>query len=197
MPLLSLAICKPAVRRTATPGDRLVGLTSRILEQRDSYPPLSVIYVATVSQVLDASVYYAPLAPHRSRPDCIYRYDQESGLIVHAGQTGLHADPRHRRRDLGREGIYENGRILLCEHFTYLGPHATVIPEQLNRLRELASTLGQGHRVVTAGKDGSLDAELTSLFRSLSRQPNRHTPLEVHSDAYDHPAPGRADRLCS
>lgn len=192
-PLLSLAICKPAVRRTAQPGDRILGLTSRVLEQRDGYPPLSVIYAAEVSEVLDATRYYAPDSPYRSRPDCIYRYDAETGSLFHTGATGLHADPRHRRRDLGREGVFENGRILLCTEFTYLGAGAFVLDRRFLRLREMASALGQGHRVVAEGKDRTLDSELAQLFRHLKRQPGRYTPEQAHADAYDHPAPNPAD----
>ncbi len=191
---LSLAICKPAIRRTAQPGDRIVGLTSRVLEQRDGYPPVSVIYAATVSRVLDATTYYAEHSPYRHRPDCIYRYDPEAGTLLHSGATGLHADPRHRRRDLGREGLFENARILLCDSFTYLGPQAAPIPERLARLRTMASALGQGHRVLHAGKDRTLDAEVEALFRVVERQPSLHTPPVVHADAYDHPAPAQADR---
>ncbi len=193
-PLLSLAICKPAVRRTAQPGDRILGLTSRVLEQRDGYPPLSVIYTARVTEVADATAYYAPQSPYRSRPDCIYRYEAETGELIHTGESGLHADPRHRRRDLGREGIFENGRVLLCREFTYLGADALVLPARLTRLREMASALGQGHRVVSLGKDATLDAEVAALTRHLGRQPSRFTPSQVHADAYDHPAPGLADR---
>ncbi|HLI77810.1 MAG TPA: hypothetical protein VKV02_12760 [Acidobacteriaceae bacterium] len=193
-PLLSLAICKPAIRRTAEPGDRILGLTSRVLEQRDGYPPVSIIYAAVVTDVLDATRYYGPRSPHRHRPDCIYGYDEATGELLHTGRTGLHADPRHRRRDLGREGLYENARILLSDQFTYLGQEALVVPESLNRLRELASALGQGHRVIPSGKDASLDRELATLFRRLGKLETRFTPQEVHADAYDHPAPGPADR---
>jgi hypothetical protein len=192
-PLLSLAICKPAVRRTAQPGDRILGLTSRVLEQRDGYPPLSVIYAAVITEVLDATAYYAPRSPFRTRPDCIYRYDRASGTLAHTGKTGLHADPRHRRRDLGREGLYENARILLSREFTYLGSSALVLDEHFTRLRELASALGQGHRVIAHGKDATLDGELTGLFRAISAQQSRFTPRNVHADAYDHPAPNAAD----
>lgn len=191
--LLSLAICKPAVRRTARPGDRILGLTSRVLEQRDGYPALSVIYAATVADVLDATKYYAPDSPHRHRPDCIYRYDEETGSLLHTGETGLHADPRHRRRDLGREGVFENGRVLLCHEFTYLGSSAFVLDHRFTRLREMASALGQGHRVVADGKDATLDTELKHLFRTLGRQTSRFTPEQVHADSYDHPAPNPAD----
>ncbi len=192
-PLLSLAICKPAIRRTAQPGDLILGLTSRVLEQRDSYPPLSVIYAALVGEVLDASAYYAPDSPHRNRPDCIYCYDRESGTLLHRGDTGLHADPRHRRRDLGREGIFENGRILLAHRFTYLGASAFVLDARFPRLRQMASSLGQGHRVVPSGRDRTLDAEINALHRTLAAQTSRFTPSEVHADSYDHPAPNPAD----
>lgn len=192
--LLSLAICKPAIRRTAGPGDSIIGLTSRILEQRDGYSALSLIYTGVVSEVLDATAYYARESAFRERPDCIYRYDPESGSLLHTGETGLHADPRHRRRDLGREGVFENGRILLCRNFVYLGSAAAVLPIELHRLREMVSTLGQGHRVITEGKDAGLDAELRALIRVVNRQPRRHTPAHVHADAYDHPAPATRER---
>jgi hypothetical protein len=143
--------------------------------------------------VVDATAYYAERSPHRSRPDCIYRYDPETGNLEHTGRTGLHADPRHRRRDLGREGIFENARILLCREFTYLGPDAHVIDPRLTRLRELVSALGQGHRVLVHGKDATIDSELKILFREITKQPTRFTPREVHADSYDHPAPNAAD----
>lgn len=192
-PLLSLAICKPAIRRTAKPGDRILGLTSRVLEQRDGYPPLSVIYAATVTQVLDATAYYALDSAHSGRPDCIYRYLPEEGTLIHKGESGLHADPRHRRRDLGREGIFENGRILLCDTFTYLGSGALVLDDRFTRLQHMASALGQGHRVVPEGRDATLDAELGLLFRTMGRQTSRHTPAVVHADSYDHPAPSSGE----
>lgn len=192
-PLLSLAICKPAIRRTARPGDRILGLTSRILEQRDGYPPLSIIYAGIVTDVVDATAYYAEHSPFRGRPDCIYHYDPETGSLEHTGKTGLHADPRHRRRDLGREGIFENGRILLCREFTYLGAQAFVLDTRFSRLRELASALGQGHRVIADGKDATLDSELAGLFKTLQKKPTRFTPAEVHADAYDHPAPSASE----
>ncbi len=193
-PLLSLAICKPAIRRTAQPGDRILGLTSRVLEQREGYPALSVIYAAEVTEVLDATAYYAPRSPWRSRPDCIYRYDVDTGDLQHTGETGLHADPRHRRRDLGREGLYENARILLSTDFTYLGATAFVLHHRYQRLRELVSALGQGHRVLTAGRDATMDGELNAVFQEIAKQPPRFTPRKVHADSYDHPAPNPADR---
>ncbi len=187
-PLLTLAICKPAIRRTAKPGDCLIGLTSRMLEEKSGYPALSVIYAAKVTEIVDAAAYYAPRSPHRQRPDCIYAYDPDTGGLCHTGRTGLHADPRHRRRDLGREGIFENGRILLCREFTYLGPAALVLPESLHGLRRLASELGQGHRVVDPTRNPDLHQEIEWLLIEMGRQATRFTPHRVHADAYDRPA---------
>ncbi len=105
----------------------------------------------------------------------------------------MHADPRHRRRDLGREGIFESARILLCDEFKYMGSSALVLDLRFSRLRELASALGQGHRVIHDGRDATLDSELKGLFLAIAKQPTRFTPTKVHADAYDHPAPSPAD----
>ena len=152
-----------------------------------------MIYTATITAVLDATAYYSSTSPHLDRPDCIYRYHPRTGDIQHAGQTGLHADLRHRRRDLGKDGLFENARVLLSRQFTYLGSAALVLPLSQNRLRELASILGQGHRVLADGQDASLDREIGHLFRTMHRRPTRFTPQEVHADAYDHPQPDPAD----
>jgi len=189
-PLLTLSICKPAIRRTAHPGDRILGLTSRALQASDGYPPASVIYAATVDEVLPARDYYAPRSAFRSRPDCIYEFDHALGDLRHTGRTALHADPAHLARDLGRYPYYRNGHILLCRDFRYFGPAAIAIPNRLPHLRHTAEALGQGHRVFTAGDDAAMDRELDAIFRALRKLPTRHTPTQVHGDAYDHRSAG-------
>ena len=84
-------LCKPAIRRTAEPGDRLLAVTSRALEQREGYPAAAVIYAATVSEAVDAREYYAARSRFRTRPDCVYRFWPETGEIRHTGTTALHA----------------------------------------------------------------------------------------------------------
>ncbi len=185
--LLTLAICKPAIRRTAQSGDRIVGIASRALEAKEGYAPASVIYAGTVDQALPASRYYAPDSPYRRRPDCIYRWQENEGTFVHTGESGLHAHPEHMRKDLGGQfSGYPNGRILLLRDFRYFGRDARSLPEILPQLHRIVAALGQGHRVFEQGKDPTVDAELNTLFRSLQRRRGTASPADVHADTYDH-----------
>lgn len=183
-PLLTLSICKPAIRRTAQPGDRLLGLTSRSLVLRDDYPPTAVIYAAVVNQVLDAREYYAPRSRFRSRPDCIYSFHRQNGTLTHTGRTALHADEAYLARDVGLYPYYKNARILLSNEFRYFGRTAPRIPDTLQCLQQMAEILGQGHRVYGPGDPES--AELNLLFGSLWKRLSELTPAKVTSEAYGH-----------
>lgn len=191
-PLLTLSICKPAIRRTARVGDRLLGLTSVALARREGYPLGAVIYAARVSAALDFGAYYAAQdgaaeSGFGQRPDCIYRLDPETGSIVHAGRSRLHTEPEYLARDLGREPLFRNARTLLCEEFRYFGREAVVIPERFPLLRQVAEALGQGHRVFEAGDAEA--GELDRLFIMLWRRTTRFTPARVEEEA-----PGHAPR---
>jgi hypothetical protein len=182
-PLLTLSICKPAIRRTASPGDRLLGLTSHALASTDEYPLNAVIYAAIVGEAIDARDYYEPASVFQHRPDCIYRFHAANGRMQHGGRTPLHADPAYLTRDLGQYPFYRNGRTLLSHDFRYFGSSAIPIPPRLGELRQLAETLGQGHRVVHSE---ALERELDALFRLLWKLPTRHTPAIVTDEAYGH-----------
>lgn len=183
-PLLTLAICKPAIRRTAQPGDRILGITSHALAQTDGYSLGAVIYAAIVAEGIEARDYFAPASPFTERPDCIYEFHQQMGRAAHRGLSALHQDERHQLRDLGRYPFYKNGRVLVCEDFRYFGPAAVPIPSRLTLLTETAEKLGQGHRKF---EDNDPEArEINSLFRLLWRQPSTFTPSEVAGDTYDH-----------
>ena len=183
-PLLTLSICKPAIRRTAQPGDRLLGITSHALAASDGYPLASVIYAAVVTSVLDARDYYAARGPFRSRPDCIYQFHRELGTLTHTGRTPLHAGQAYLARDLGAYPYYRNARALLSRDFRYFGAAAIPIPPTLHQLRGLAETLGQGHRVFLPTDPAA--PELDRLFRQLWKLPTRHTPATVTSETQGH-----------
>lgn len=181
---LTLAICKPAIRRTAQPGDRIVGITSHALNQRDGYPLLSVIYAGVVSEGVDAHDYFESSAEFAGRPDCIYRFHQQNGRAHHTGSTRLHRGEAHLVKDLGTYPFYRNGRVLVCRDFRYFGPQALRIPARLGLLQVAAETLGQGHRVYEP--EDPEWRELDALFRWLWKQPTQYTPAAVDSDAYEH-----------
>jgi hypothetical protein len=181
--LLTLAICKPAIRRTAQPGDRILGISSHALARSDDYPLNAVIYAAIVAQGIDAREYFLPDGPFTTRPDCIYEFHQHLGTAAHTGRTNLHRHEAHILKDLGRYPFYRNGRVLLCRDFRYFGAAAPRIPTRLHLLNQAAETLGQGHRVYTTQDPESRDAEV--LFRHLWKRPTLHTPTQVDSDTYD------------
>ena len=183
-PLLTLAICKPAIRRTAQPGDRILGITSHSLAHTDGYPLGAIIYAAIVAEGVEARDYFAPTSLFTHRPDCIYEFHQELGRAVHRGLSALHLDERHQVRDLGRYPFYKNGRVLLCEDFRYFGAGAVPIPPKLPLLTLAAETLGQGHRVFSHHDPETQEAD--SLFRLLWKRSTAFTPRVVDRDTYDH-----------
>jgi hypothetical protein len=193
--LLTLSICKPAIRRTAQPGDRILGITSRSLHENEGYPLHAVIYAARVTQGMDARDYYAYRGPFRSRPDCIYAFHRANGTLTHTGRTPLHDDPAYEARDIGRYPFYRNARTLLAEEFRYFGSEAVVIPQYLTCLRHLSNTLGQGHRVFYHGGSSQVAkpavaepevAELDRLFSLLWKLPTKYTPIRVDDESYGH-----------
>jgi len=183
--LLTLSICKPAIRRTAQVGDRILGLTSRALALSEGYPENAVIYAAIVGDAIDAREYYGSRSPFRHRPDCIYAFHRLNGTIEHSGKTPLHADPAYLSRDIGAYPYYKNGRTLLATEFRYFGSEAVRIPERLHGLMQLSEALGQGHRVIE--HDGHpLEREVVALFKMLWKLPTRYTPAVVHEEAAGH-----------
>ena len=186
-PLLTLSVCKPAIRRTARPGDRLLGITSVALAQRENYLLGAVIYAAKVTETLDLGAYYEPEGPYTHRPDCIYAFHPETGELHHTGRTRLHTEPGYAARDVGRAPHFRNARTLLSTDFRYFGSSAVRIPAHLPLLRHTAEALGQGHRVFEAKNPES--RELDSLFKLLWKRPTAFTPASVEEEAPGH-APG-------
>ncbi|MDE1163615.1 MAG: hypothetical protein PW792_16950 [Acidobacteriaceae bacterium] len=189
-PLLSLSICKPAIRRTAEPGDRILGITSQALHANEGYPLLAVLYAAVVDRALEPREYYATGSQFTTRPDCIYEFHQQNARLAHSGRTPLHNDPAYLARDIGSYPYYKNARTLLSYDFRYFGSAAIVIPARLPLLRHAADSLGQGHRVYDQSSPEA--KELDALFRLLWKQPTRHTPATVEHEAPGHtPRPGK------
>ncbi len=183
-PFLTLAICKPAIRRTAQPGDRILGITSHALANREGYPLCAVIYAAVVQEGIEARDYFTAGSPFAARPDCIYEFHQQNGRAAHTGRTNLHRAPANLLKDLGAYPYYRNGRVLLAHDFRYFGSAAVPLPPRLHLLYTAAEALGQGHRVFTPRDPEFREAD--TLFRALWKHPTRHTPAHVDADAYDH-----------
>ena len=186
-PLLSLSICKPAIRRTAEPGDRILGITSQALHAREGYPLCAVIYAAVVGEAVAPQVYYAAESPFGSRLIASTASTKRWVGSRTAAVPRCHNDPAYEARDIGRYPYYRNARTLLSTEFRYFGAEALPIPSRLPLLLQAAESLGQGHRVYEAGDPEA--RELDALFRLLWKRPTRFTPASV-----DREAPGHAPR---
>lgn len=142
--LLSLAICKPALRRTARPGDLVVGFTAQSLD-----PAHRLVYLARVSEQLPPGRYYSELR-YRRRPDCIYefidvpvtgeRLRHRSGALYHA--------PDDLRHDCGVAPGYGRAVVLLSDDFRYYGKDASdAYRAEYPVIRDAINRMGRGHRV--------------------------------------------------
>ena len=192
--MLTLAICKPAIRRTAEAGDRIVGITSHSLARTDGYRLGCVIYAAVVGEAVEARNYFLGGGEFAARPDCIYEFHQGNGRAAHTGRSRLHLGEAHLVKDLGRYPFYRNGRVLLSREFRYFGAEAVRIPARLHLLAAAAEALGQGHRVWREDEPESREAY--ALFRALWKRQTRFTPRDVDGDAYDRHGGAARAKVC-
>lgn len=133
--LLTLPICKPAIRSAAQPGDWVFGFGDNDeLENR-------LIYIAEMTGKLTRSTYY--LADiFDSRKDCIYRRDETGHLVRRRGAAFHTEDDKH--RDVGDFPGYRRANVILSTNFRYFGRLPS--PKVAESLREFVRGTGQGHR---------------------------------------------------
>jgi hypothetical protein len=150
--LLSLAVCKPAVRRKAQPGDFLVGIGSNV------HYPDKLIYVAEVGEVVAGAVYYEKRGRYWKRFDCIYEHiGGPDYRWRNHGRRRVHDPavmPAQMKRDVGFNRRRPNAVVLLSRRFVYFGRdrkgHSREIwrdfPEVLARARDLQQAHLVNHR---------------------------------------------------
>ena len=171
--LLSLAICKPTIRRSAHVGDYIIGLSSTALaKSADAYPRNSIIYIAKVDRKIRGEHYHhrdgeADTSEFRHRSDRIYAYNKTSRRYrMLPNQTG-HTESNNMSRELGKlsdnEGkSYKNSWVLLSSKFRYFGKDVREIPTTLPALLNV----GRAHRVYkdTDPEGGELNALVDRLY---------------------------------
>lgn len=111
--LLSLAICKPMIRRTAKEGDLLFGFAAKSLDTRHR-----LIYVAELSKPITDGAYYTDDQYHY-RPDCIYQKSGDGYRL--RNDAKYHSEKDHIERDLGRSKDWNRIIVLVSENFRYFG----------------------------------------------------------------------------
>lgn len=168
--VLSLAICKPKIRRTAQRGDLIVGFGGRALDDR-------FIYAAYVTDKLERGDYYKERRFHR-RPDCIYR--DVGGRPLLRSDARYHFRSDELRKDVGRR--FENAFVLLSTDFRYLGANGTTRHrDRYPALSNMLDHLFRGHRVHL---DPHVRDEVLRLVRGLWKripagQPGRPSDLDT------------------
>lgn len=140
--LLTLAICKPAIRSSAMAGDWLFGVGGGSLDNR-------LIYIAKVTKKLFNGDYYKP--PYVGRRDSIYRWDK-TGTILAIRQhprPRYHTDGSQTERDVGNPPNYSKANVLISKgEFRYLGRSGKPLDQsRYPELSDVLSSLRRGHRV--------------------------------------------------
>jgi len=153
--LLSLAICKPDIRRMAQVGDWIYGFGGRDLGAR-------LIYIANVTRRLERGSYYVDDS-YGGRGDRIYRrthgvYEIREGARYHEGGSEL-------EHDLGKPPEYRSAVTILSANFRYLGKNGT--SEYRDRIPELAKLLDELKRKHRVNHSGSVTEALERLQESL------------------------------
>jgi hypothetical protein len=157
--VLSLAICKPKIRKTAGKGSVVLGFGGKEYEER-------LIYVARVTRKLEGPAYYRQ-RKYARRPDCIYR--AENGRPVRKHSARYHVKSDQRKKDVGRR--FERAYVLLSKDFRYLGKRGTDdYKKRYPKITRLIDDLTQGHR---RHHSATLRKELMALKAEIWRKYRR------------------------
>jgi len=138
--MLSLAICKPMIRKTAAVGDLVFGFAANSLS-----PDNRLIYVARVTNKLSGGAYYMSDRYSR-REDCIYEF--KKGTLKRRKGAKHHQSAEDLVHDLGRPPSYPRANVLLSVDFRYFGGAGTAqYKSKFPRVKRAVELLGRGHRV--------------------------------------------------
>lgn len=138
--VLTLACCKPRIRRVANVGDIIVGLSSRSEH---------VVYAAQVADVIGFEEYWTDPQYHERRPvmtspQIVHRVGDNIYEPVDGGFRQLPSS--HSRSDGSEDSGTKwtdlgGNHVLVCERFTYWGRSGPALPDELQFL-----AVGRGHR---------------------------------------------------
>ncbi|HWZ44143.1 MAG TPA: hypothetical protein VNW97_11735 [Candidatus Saccharimonadales bacterium] len=146
---LTLAICKPAIRRKAQPGDIIMAFAAKDIDgwrPKGSYRDNSLIYIAEVTTVIPNGEYYSS-QKYKNRADCIYEW--HGGTLRLRRDAKFHGTPATQKKDLGeKETGYKNASVILADKFKYFADQGPSPHEgAFGHLSKLIITLKQGSRV--------------------------------------------------
>lgn len=158
--LLSLAICKPMIRRSAEPGDLILGFAANGL-----WDDNRLIYAARITETVRDGAYFSPAFAHRG--DCIY--ERRGDRFVWREGADYHG-PADLPHDLGDVPDYPRANVLLSSAFRYFGKTGSAeYKTRYPNIRVAVENLGRGHRVDHAAP---LHAELRQLAEEVLAGPS-------------------------
>ena len=168
----TLACCKPAIRRSASPDDWLVGITPA------RRGPRAIVYAMQVEEVLPFSAYWADRRFERKKPkrksaavvercgdNCLAPIRGGGFRQVHCAHSREDGseDPAQAAHDLGGRNV------LVSRAFTYFGQDAMTIPDSLVDFM----VPGRGHKVnFTVAQTQALLRFLVQLPRGIRGPPS-------------------------
>lgn len=159
--LLSLAICKPKIRRSAKKGNIVFGFGGRKYCGR-------LIYIARVTEKPVTGDYYRK-RQYARRPDCIYRDIEGKARRKRGAQYHTRSDER--RKDVGMR--FKRADVILSRDFRYFGRKGTDdYKHKFSAIAALVEGLRRGHRV---NHSANLRRELLELKRRVWRKYRRMT----------------------
>ena len=137
--VLSLALCKPAIRATARVGDTLIGFAAKSMcaDQR-------LVYAAVVTDRLADGAYYRR-ARWRNRLDCIYAWSD--GAFGRKRNETAHDSAADLAHDLGEAPAYSRANVLVSDNFRYFAESRPADHARFQALSRMIDRLGQGHRL--------------------------------------------------
>jgi hypothetical protein len=173
--MLTLAICKPTIRRVAPVGSVVLAFAGECMK-RDGYLDNCIVYAAVVSRRVPNREYYSK-RQHAHRRDCIYK--RSGNGFARKAKAKFHHGPGDLEHDLGAAPDYPNAVLLSngAKNFRYFGTKCPVeYKKKFPRLRRLIERLTEGHRV---NHDPVLYRELLGLKRELWKVRSAITRLSV------------------
>lgn len=153
--LLSLAICKPILRRMACEGNIILGFGGKKLEEK-------LIYVAKISKIVVDGDYYRDNTVYSNRQDCIYCWHGDE--LVFKEDSKFHGQS-HRNDDVGLAGQHKkHANVILAEEFVYFGDKGTYdYKNNCTLLKQSIEELRRGYRV---NNSQELLEQLTALYHN-------------------------------
>lgn len=179
--VLTLAICKPSIRRKAGEGDWIIGISPK----KDGH---ELCYMAQVTRKIPGYEYYTQNI-FSKRGDRIYSFDGKKFSLRRRRKVHEEAD---KKTDVGKFPTYQNAVVLKSSRgsFWYFGDKAwSISPERYPALTEKLDHLQQGHR---CNHTARAHKELRSIIARMKRM-----KPGIHGKPRNPPSRSSHDSKCS